>query len=650
LKRAWDNDALWQIVTTEKDWDDFIPPYVGNGVLGVRFGPLVFAAPGEAALPTYTRTVYDGGYQRELPEWNRVRLTVGGVDYAPSVGFHRSRLTLDVRTGVVYATDTWTYKANKHVSLSTELFVPRGHGACAMLALRADDLEDEATLTFGIARGQEQEGYRASRFAFAPGLVSADHTTLVQSRAVAQAIAYDAKNAEAQRTLEGDGGAFVTLRLGKGASQVQFCHCAATFREAKNPLNDATKYAQQWLVRGFHSAQDASAMAWREMWRGALAFADTDDDTLKTLLIQQFYIMASLEKCDGPLKPLGPLGALGLSKNQWHGSQLWDADFWVFRAILPLWPDMARCILDFRYATLKAAREHARVNGYEGAWYPCVSDDEGHNRTDPRKQDAIHINIWIGLAVWEYYQATQDKAYFEKKGWPILSGVADFFASRALPDNQGMLHLFCVLGPDEYPADCGTLRVNDNFLTNYGAKVIMRLAQRAADVLGGTANPAWARFEEKIVLLAPDWRGIIPEYWGYSEQGIKQADVLLAFYPLDYPASEEIVRKNILYYRDKQMYYGPWMSSEIESCILMRMGDKAFGLKRLLDGMRPFLRGPHRIPFECQDLTTDNSVLLTGMAGVLQALIYGYYGCKLPDFSQLPRVGEWMGGNAGRSS
>ncbi|WP_161950207.1 hypothetical protein [Pseudoclostridium thermosuccinogenes] len=66
-----------------------------------------------------------------------------------------------------------------------------------------------------------------------------------------------------------------------------------------------------------------------------------------------------------------------MSKNEWGGCQLWDADFWLFRAILPLWPEFAKAILSFREKTLEKAKEHARVTGYKGAWYAWMTDEEG---------------------------------------------------------------------------------------------------------------------------------------------------------------------------------------------------------------------------------------------------------------------------------
>jgi len=46
------------------------------------------------------------------------------------------------------------------------------------------------------------------------------------------------------------------------------------------------------------------------------------------VLAHQFHLLCSLGD-----ERVAPLGTVGLSMNNWGGSQLWDADFWNLRAI-----------------------------------------------------------------------------------------------------------------------------------------------------------------------------------------------------------------------------------------------------------------------------------------------------------------------------
>ena len=44
-----------------------------------------------------------------------------------------------------------------------------------------------------------------------------------------------------------------------------------------------------------------------------------------------------------------------------------------------------------------------------------------------------HITADIALAQWQYYEATGDLTWLKTQGWPVISGAARFWASRATP-------------------------------------------------------------------------------------------------------------------------------------------------------------------------------------------------------------------------
>ncbi|WP_193438396.1 hypothetical protein [Clostridium thermosuccinogenes] len=51
-------------------------------------------------------------------------------------------------------------------------------------------------------------------------------------------------------------------------------------------------------------------------------------------------------------------------------------------------------------------------------------------------------------------------------------------------------------------------------------------------------------------------------------------------------------------------------------------------------------RGKHYMPFECRD--NDNSIMLTGIGGEIQALIFGYYEADLNNLGNIPRIAQYM--------
>ena len=46
------------------------------------------------------------------------------------------------------------------------------------------------------------------------------------------------------------------------------------------------------------------------------------------------------------------------------------------------------------------------------------------------------------------------------------------------------------------------------------------------------------------------------------------------------------------------------------------------------------------MPFECRD--NDNSIMLTGIGGEIQALIFGYYEADLNNLGNIPRIAQYM--------
>jgi len=152
-------------------------------------------------------------------------------------------------------------------------------------------------------------------------------------------------------------------------------------------------------------------------------------------------------------------------------------------------------------------------------------------------------------------------------------------------------------------------------------------------------SPEWREVCGNLFLLKPDpATAVIPEHANYNGEGIKQADLILIFYPLQYPATSATVLNNVRCYSNKVLDYGPMMSSAISALLLMREGEKTEGLEMLKAQCRPFLRGPHRLICECRDPENPNTFFLTGAGGVLQALLYGYLEVEIGRTAAIPRV------------
>ena len=178
------------------------------------------------------------------------------------------------------------------------------------------------------------------------------------------------------------------------------------------------------------------------VWKADIV-VDEDPALQEAIHANEYTLYASMSP-DSPAS----IGPSGLSSDGYAGMVFWDADTWMFPALLAQHPDIARVMVDYRSTTLPAARRNAANNGYAGAIYPwtsaisgdmgdecygAVTNAKGKVIADPNKSctQQLHLQSDVALAQWEYYKSTGDKQWLAQKGWPVLEAVAEFWASKA---------------------------------------------------------------------------------------------------------------------------------------------------------------------------------------------------------------------------
>jgi trehalose/maltose hydrolase-like predicted phosphorylase len=308
-------------------------------------------------------------------------------------------------------------------------------------------------------------------------------------------------------------------------------------------------------------------------------------------------------------------------------------------------PDLARVLVDYRYDTLPAARRNAANNGYAGALYPwtsgisgdmgdecygAVTDAKGKVISDPNKSctQELHLQSDIALAQWEYYRATGDKLWLAQRGWPVLEAIAQFWAAKAAPEPGGGYAITQVQTPDEYATDTD----NDAY-TNAAAALSLQGAVKAADILGKTVPPSWSRIASGLIKTMPidTSRNIYLEHQGYTGQQIKQADVVMLTYPLDFSMPRSMGINDLNYYTPRTDVNGPAMTDAIHSIAAAALdapGCSAYTY--MLRSYRPFLREPYLQFSEFAPVTLSETAydFLTGVGGFMQEFLYGFSGFR----------------------
>jgi trehalose/maltose hydrolase-like predicted phosphorylase len=386
----------------------------------------------------------------------------------------------------------------------------------------------------------------------------------------------------------------------------------------EDPLNEAERLTIFAKLQGTERLIAFHEKAWNDIWKTDIQI--TGDEQTQQDIHSMLYHLYSFTR-EGTSFSLSPMGLSGLGYN---GHIFWDADLWMFPALLVLHPGMAKSMIEYRYERLDAARKNAFSHGYKGAMFPWESAASGVEETPVWALSGPfehHITACVGLAAWNYYCVTQDKIWLREKGWPLLSATADFWASRVERNGPGHYDIRNVVAADEWAEN-----VDNDAFTNGAAKVLLQHATEAAGILGIKADPDWMFVSENIPIL--QLNGITREHAGYHGEGIKQGDVNLLAYPLKLITDSLQVKKDLLYYQSRVPNQGtPAMTQAIFALLYARLGQGDTAYHFFKDAYVPNLNPPFRVIAETKGGT--NPYFATGAGGILQAVLMGFGGLDI---------------------
>jgi trehalose/maltose hydrolase-like predicted phosphorylase len=386
----------------------------------------------------------------------------------------------------------------------------------------------------------------------------------------------------------------------------------------EDPLNEAERLTIFAKLQGADRLIYFHEKAWNDVWTSDIQIEG--DPQSQQDIHSMLYHLYSFTR-EGTSFSLSPMGLSGLGYN---GHVFWDADLWMFPALLVMHPGMAKSMIEYRYESLDAARKNAFAHGYKGAMFPWESAGTGVEETPVWALSGPfehHITACVGLAAWNYYCVTQDKKWLLEKGWPIISATADFWASRVERNGPGQYDINNVVAADEWAEN-----IDNNAFTNGAAKVLLKDATEAAKILGLHADPDWMLVSNNIPVL--QFNGITREHSKYNGEGIKQADVNLLAYPLKLITDPVQVKKDLVYYQSRVPNQGtPAMTQAIFALLYARMGQGDTAYHFFKDAYMPNLNPPFRVIAETKGGT--NPYFATGAGGILQSVLMGFGGLDI---------------------
>jgi hypothetical protein len=377
---------------------------------------------------------------------------------------------------------------------------------------------------------------------------------------------------------------------------------------ASNPPGAAVQlsYADE-LAR--HEAE------WEKRWQAADITIEGDPEAQQLVHKLLFDLMQSARPdSDDSIPPET------LSGDFYKGHIFWDAEVWMFPALVALHPDLARDILDYRFRYLEAAKALAKQQGCAGADFPWESAATGKETAPGGFSQGRHVTAGVGWATWLYWQATGDKKWMTERGWPLLSNVAAYFATKAKKTPAtGKYEIKDVTGPDEF-----AIGVDNNTYTNAMARNVLLAATEAAPLVGQKADPKWGEVAKNLALPFDKANNRYLAREADKGEKTKQADGELLLYPAELPMDRKVAEATFDFHAARPITNGPAMTDSIHALVAARLGRADEAEKNFRDSYRPFVRGPFLLFSEKRSM--DRCVFTTGAGGILQSVIYGFGG------------------------
>ncbi|XP_059058126.1 protein-glucosylgalactosylhydroxylysine glucosidase isoform X1 [Achroia grisella] len=333
------------------------------------------------------------------------------------------------------------------------------------------------------------------------------------------------------------------------------------------------------------------------------------------------------------LSPTG-LARGGSLLDDYEGHNFWDTEFWMFPSILLLYPRYAHDLLQYRLDMAYVAAELAKITGNKGYRFPWESAYTGTEVTQPCCPEIAefeqHITGCISYAARQYLATTRDEEWLKQGGCSIVTHIADFWASRAVINfNTGLYDIERVMGPDEDHSN-----VTNSAFTNVVAGYSLYLAQYVSCLCKSyymaKGLDQWADIAWSLALPYDETLDYHPQFSGYKRgEQIKQADVVLLGFPLQYPMNMSTRVNDLSYYESVTRSSGPAMTWSMHTIGHLRIQDDKKAADMFNKSYQGYVREPFKVWSELQRPNVGAVNFFTGMGGFLQTLIFGYAGVSI---------------------
>lgn len=621
--------------------DQALPAYVSNGLVGlrVRSQPL---RPGMALVSGYSGEDPERGVEAAAPVPYPLAgdIAINGVwltDLAPAVGemkqsydFASAELTtaFAFSVGEVRAEcDVLTFASREDPTL-----------VCQQISIRVDqacDLELRAGVATAGVLGRALRSLRATPGEPTPhndgallwesaggiGRVGLAYTTRLSGRG--------AKDVEPARSaLDAEG--LTTLYAFRARAGVTYRLCQLTSLVPDTlharPDEQAARLASKARFDGFEAIRAENRAAWKEIWKGRIRLVGAQPRWQALADAAFFYLNTSAHASSPASTSIFGL-ATWRDYHYYYGHVMWDIEAFAVPALTFVQPQAAASLLDYRYRNIGPARANAKMMGRSGIQFPWESSPKTGQEAAPLPATAAwhedHVSLDVARAFALYADATGDRAFRLGKAWPVLSGVADWIASRVHKTPEGY----------EVRASMGIAErqkpVDNAAFTNMACVVVLEDAIRCGEGLDRPVHPSWRAIAAAMHI--PRRGSVVVSHDGFRKDEEKAAtpDPLMAIWPFGYtlPPRDEAATLGF-YLGQADRYLGSPMLSALYGAWAARTGDRALSLKLLDDGYAKFETGRFGQILEYRaDRFPDQpraGPFFANMGGFLTSLLLGF--------------------------
>ncbi|HOO43996.1 MAG TPA: family 65 glycosyl hydrolase, partial [Bacillota bacterium] len=418
----------------------------------------------------------------------------------------------------------------------------------------------------------------------------------------------------------------------------------------ENVLESNASIMDDVIENGFDHYLEIQESHLENFWKntGLKIIGDEDLDQMVQYNMFQLYTSANDDARFS-------IPAKGLTGEGYEGHYFWDTEIYMVPFFTLTNPSLAKQLLLYRYNHINEARVEAKNQGVDKGikipWRTINGKEASPYYAAGSAQ--FHINSDVAYTLIKYYEYTGDIQFMIDYGFELLLETARFLYAAG-NEHDGRFHINSVTGPDEY-----TTMVDDNYYTNTMAKyhfefvyrfynqnksalrnicVKLKANDHEIDALQVAASRMYTCFDSHLNIFAQDNSFLqkpeldfkaLPEdkfplllhyhpTFIYRHQVLKQADVLLSMFLLDYD-NMDIFNSSFDYYL-KRTTHDSSLSKCIHSIVAFRLGHVDLGYEFLNEIVRMDMENTHK--------NTHHGLHIANSGGIYLAMTYGVLGLR----------------------